>query len=73
MKLTEILIELGFKYDDGLWVGIGNDDSLVYATEIDEGVQVIKMPTDTDQPTTVVRYNRIDVTLHHLLEHWTKK
>lgn len=71
MKLHEKLSELGFVFDDGLWLSAGVDDSNIYVTEIDEGVQVCKMPEDGDQAAVVVRYNRVDPTLLNLLETWS--
>ena len=73
MKLHEKLTELGFVFDDGLSLVTGTDDSSIYVTEIDEGVQVCKMPEDGDQPAVVVRYNRVDPTLFNLLETWSKR
>ena len=70
MKLHDKLSELGFTFDDGLWLSEGVEDSAIYVTEIDEGVQACKMPNDGERPAVVVRFNRVDPVLFVVLEMW---
>lgn len=72
MKLSDWMDELKFTKDEGLWAHTTEAETTILVSEVDDGIQVIKMPDDGEKPTVVVKYNRIDSTLYDLLKTWTE-
>ena len=70
MKLTDKLTELGYVYDEGLWISNESASITIYVTEIEDGVQIARMPEDTESPALIVRFNRYDSSVFVLLESW---
>jgi hypothetical protein len=74
MKLIERLTELGYtETEDNVFKATGSDGkSDIFVALLDEGrVEVVKQPTETDIPATVITFSKDCDALTELLERWT--
>ena len=69
MKLKEKLSELGYHFSEGLWIA-ELSDFRVFVTDTEDGVQIAKMPSDPEESSLIVRFNRFDLSIFALLESW---
>ena len=69
MKLNDKLTELGYIFDEGLWIAEFSDYK-VYVNETEDGFQICKMPSDPEVATLVIRFNRFDNSIFTVLESW---
>jgi hypothetical protein len=74
MKLIERLTELGYtETEENVFKGLGSDGkSEVFVALLENGrVEVVKQPTESDIPATVITFSKDCDALTELLERWT--
>ena len=69
MKLSHKLTELGYAFNEGLWIA-ELSTFRIFVTETEDGVQIAKIPDDPEESSLIIRFNRYDNSIFTLLEGW---